>query len=98
MPHADVVIQDREELFFLLCEAAEFEHAVMCSYLYAMWSLKRGAGEGVEPEELAAIERWRASLRQVALEEMLHLSLVNNLLAAAASITSCTSNGRRGWS
>jgi len=85
MPHADVVIQDREELFFLLCEAAEFEHAVMCSYLYAMWSLKRGAGEGVEPEELAAIERWRASLRQVALEEMLHLSLVNNLLAATGS-------------
>ena len=85
MTHADIVIQDREELFFLLSEAALFEHAVMCSYLYAMWSLKQGEDEGVTTEELAAIERWRRSLRQVALEEMLHLSLVNNLLAATGS-------------
>ena len=37
------------------------------------------------PDELAAIGRWRRSLMQVALEEMLHLSLVNNLLAAIGS-------------
>ncbi|HMK67834.1 MAG TPA: ferritin-like protein, partial [Stellaceae bacterium] len=83
--HEDIVIQDREELYYLLSEAAEFEHSVMCSYLYAMWSLKREASEGVTAEELAAIERWRRSLRQVALEEMLHLSLVNNLLAATGA-------------
>jgi CDGSH-type Zn-finger protein/uncharacterized Fe-S cluster protein YjdI len=85
MPYGDIVIQDREELFYLLCEAAEFEHTVMCSYLYAMWTLKRDGNEGVTPDELAAIERWRRSLRQVALEEMLHLSLVNNLLAATGA-------------
>ncbi len=85
MPHEDIVIQDREELFYLLAEAAEFEHSVMCTYLYAMWSLKRDLGEGVTVEELAAIERWRRSLRQVALEEMLHLSLVNNILAATGA-------------
>ena len=79
---AEIVVQDREELIYLLCEAAEFEHTVMCSYLYAEWTLKRGLDEGVTPTELAAIERWRRSLAQVALEEMLHLSLVNNLLAA----------------
>jgi CDGSH-type Zn-finger protein/uncharacterized Fe-S cluster protein YjdI len=78
----EIVVQDREELIYLLCEAAEFEHTVMCSYLYAQWSLKRGAGEGVTAAELAVIERWRRSLAQVALEEMLHLSLVNNLLAS----------------
>ena len=78
----NIIVQDREELIFLLCEAAEFEHAVMCTYLYAMWSLKRSEAEGVSREELAAIERWRASLRQVAREEMLHLALVNNTLAA----------------
>mgnify|MGYP001060573013 CR=1 FL=1 len=77
-----IVVQDREELIYLLCEAAEFEHTVMCSYLYAQWSLKRDASEGVTPTELAAIERWRRSLGRVALEEMLHLSRVNNLLAA----------------
>ncbi|MEQ1867671.1 MAG: ferritin-like protein, partial [Micropepsaceae bacterium] len=79
---SDIIVQDREELIFLLCEAAEFEHAVMCTYLYAMWSLKRDESEGVTRDELAAIERWRASLRQVAREEMLHLCLVNNLLSA----------------
>jgi len=85
MHPTDIVIQDREELYFLLCEAAEFEHSVMCSYLYAMWSLKREVDEGVTPEELKAIEGWRRSLRQVALEEMLHLSLVNNILGATGS-------------
>ena len=79
---AEIIVQDREELIYLLCEAAEFEHTVMCSYLYAQWTLKRGLDEDVTPSELAAIERWRRSLSQVALEEMLHLSLVNNLLAA----------------
>ncbi|HVM78241.1 MAG TPA: ferritin-like domain-containing protein [Stellaceae bacterium] len=83
--HEDIVIQDREELYYLLSEAAEFEHSVMCTYLYAMWSLKRETAEGVTAEELAAIERWRRSLRQVALEEMLHLSLVNNILAATGA-------------
>ena len=77
-----IVVQDREELIYLLCEAAEFEHSVMCSYLYAQWTLKRGLDEDLLPAELEAIERWRRSLAQVALEEMLHLSLVNNLLAA----------------
>jgi CDGSH-type Zn-finger protein/uncharacterized Fe-S cluster protein YjdI len=81
----EIVVQDREELIYLLCEAAEFEHTVMCSYLYAQWTLKRDAAEDVTPAELAAIERWRRSLAQVALEEMLHLSLVNNLLAAVGA-------------
>jgi CDGSH-type Zn-finger protein/uncharacterized Fe-S cluster protein YjdI len=85
MQEQDIVIQDREELYRLLCEAAEFEHAVMCSYLYAMWTLKRAPDEGVTAAELTAIEGWRRSLRQVALEEMLHLSLVNNLLAATGA-------------
>ncbi len=75
-------IKDREELLFLLAEAAEFEHTVMCSYLYAAMSLKRSTDEGVTEGELAAIERWRKQIRIVALEEMLHLSLVNNLLTA----------------
>jgi hypothetical protein len=85
MAHEDIVIQDREELFYLLAEASEFEHSVMCTYLYAMWSLKRDTSEGVTAEELTAIEGWRRSLRQVALEEMLHLALVNNMLAAVGA-------------
>lgn len=83
--HDEIVIQDREELFYLLAEAAEFEHSVMCTYLYALWSLKRETSEGISREELESIERWRQSLQRVALEEMLHLSLVNNLLAATGA-------------
>jgi CDGSH-type Zn-finger protein/uncharacterized Fe-S cluster protein YjdI len=81
----EIIVQDREELIYLLCEAAEFEHSVMCSYLYAQWTLKRGTDEDVSTAELEAIGRWRRSLAQVALEEMLHLSLVNNLLAAVGA-------------
>jgi CDGSH-type Zn-finger protein/uncharacterized Fe-S cluster protein YjdI len=77
-----ISVNDREELIYLLCEAAEFEHVVMCTYLYAQWSLKKGESAGITAEEKQAIDRWRALIRSVALEEMLHLSLVNNLLAA----------------
>jgi len=75
-------VNDREELIFLLTEAAEFEHTVMCTYLYAQWSLKREESEGISSKEKEAIDRWRLSIRSVAMEEMLHLALVNNLLAA----------------
>ena len=75
-------VNDREELIFLLTEAAEFEHTVMCTYLYAQWSLKRDESEGISSGEKEAIDRWRGLMRSVALEEMLHLALVNNLLAA----------------
>jgi CDGSH-type Zn-finger protein/uncharacterized Fe-S cluster protein YjdI len=78
----DIAVNDREELIYLLTEAAQFEHVVMCTYLYAQWSLKKDESEGITAEEKAAIDRWRASIRSVALEEMLHLSLVNNLMAA----------------
>ena len=81
----DLAVNDREELIYLLTEAAEFEHAVMCTYLYAQWSLKRDENEGITAEEKQAIDGWRAQIRSVALEEMLHLALVNNLLAAVGA-------------
>ena len=55
----DLAVNDREELIYLLTEAAEFEHTVMCGYLYAQWSLRREESEGVSADELAAIDRWR---------------------------------------
>lgn len=78
-------IKDREELLFLLAESAEFEHTVMCTYLYAAMSLKRSTDEGVSEQELVAIEGWRKQIRVVAIQEMRHLSLVNNLLSAFGS-------------
>ena len=63
---ADLVVRDREELIYLLTEAAQFEHTVMCTYLYAQWSLKKDESEGITAEEKEAIDRWRAAIRSVA--------------------------------
>jgi CDGSH-type Zn-finger protein/uncharacterized Fe-S cluster protein YjdI len=75
----------RDQLISMLAEAAEVEHCLMCSYLYAAFSLKQHAGEDLLPEELSAVKRWRAEIVAVATEEMLHLALVNNLLIAIGS-------------
>ena len=34
-----IVIEDREELIFMLSEAASLEHMIMCEYLFAVFSL-----------------------------------------------------------
>src|SRR5919197_1619152 len=81
-PEAPFVIEHREALIYMLCEAAELEHGIMCQYLFAAFSLKQRADEGLTKGELAAVERWRRTISHVATEEMLHLALVHNLLAA----------------
>ncbi len=82
---APIVIENRKELTYLLCQAAELEHGLMCEYLYAAFSLKQSPGPGVTVAQLEAVERWRAVLLQVAKEEMLHWALVNNVLTAIGS-------------
>lgn len=71
----------REYLIHLLTEAAEIEHNLMCSYLYAAFSLKT-PGEGLNARESTSVDRWRRQVTSVAIEEMGHLALVNNLLIA----------------
>src|SRR5262245_24624573 len=78
----DFVIEHREALIFMICEAAEVEHALMCEYLFAAFSLKERADEGLTPEQLEAVERWRSVILGVAAQEMLHLALTANLLTA----------------
>ena len=58
-----IVIEDREELIFMLSEAAELEHMIMCQYLYAAFSLKRDVSEGITAEQLEAINRWERARR-----------------------------------
>ncbi len=81
-----IVVENREELFFLLSEAAQLEHMIMCQYLFATFSLKRDVSEGVTQTQLEAMKRWERTVLNVAVEEMLHLALVNNLLIALGSI------------
>ena len=68
-------VETREELIFLLAEAAAIEHNLMCCYLYAAWSLKRGERDGLTPEQTAAVREWRSAIISVAIEEMTHLTL-----------------------
>ncbi|MFN2521170.1 MAG: ferritin-like domain-containing protein [Candidatus Limnocylindria bacterium] len=77
-----MVIEHREALAYMLHEAAEIEHLVMCQYLFAAFSLKRSTDEGVTAEQLAAIRRWRKTVMGVAKQEMLHFALAQNLLVA----------------
>jgi CDGSH-type Zn-finger protein/truncated hemoglobin YjbI len=81
-PEAPIVIEHREALYYMLCEAAELEHGIMCQYLYAAFSLKQSEAEGLTPEEAQAVQKWRKRISHVATQEMLHLSLVQNLLSA----------------
>jgi CDGSH-type Zn-finger protein len=81
-PEAPFVIEHREALIYMLCEAAELEHGIMCQYLFAAFSLKQELSEGLTETELAAVTRWRRQISHVAAQEMLHLALVHNLMTA----------------
>ena len=72
----------REILINALYEAAELEHNLMCTYLYAAASLRNGEAEGLSAEEATAVKRWRGALLDVAIQEMGHLAAVWNITSA----------------
>ena len=73
----------RNELSGLLDMAARAEQALLCRYLYAAFSFKRGHEEGgVTYKQLEYMRRWEAALLTVARQEMEHLGLVFNLRTA----------------
>jgi hypothetical protein len=84
-PEAPMVMAHREALIYALGKAAELEHLVMCQYLYAAFSLRDGEKEGVPAELLPTVRRWRRELLTIAGQEMLHLALVQNLLASVGA-------------
>ncbi|PWT79271.1 MAG: hypothetical protein C5B58_13985 [Acidobacteria bacterium] len=76
-------IDTRSDLLKLLCEAAELEHGIACSYLYAGFSLKRDVTEGgMTWEQQQTVRRWASQIYFIASQEMLHLALVWNLITA----------------
>ena len=77
-----VRIENRAQLIYLLTEAAELEHGVMCCYMFAAFSMKKSAREGITEEQAAAVQRWRGVIMQVAIQEMVHMCLACNLLTA----------------
>jgi hypothetical protein len=82
MAEPRIVVAHREHLWWLLAEAAQLEHMIMCQYLFAEFSLKEGTDDGLTQEQAEAVDRWRKTLRGIAVEEMLHLALVANLMSA----------------
>lgn len=83
LPDDAPVLEKRNRLAELLAEAAEFEHNVLCQYLFAACSFKRHPDEGgVSWQQLECMRRWEAALLGVARQEMEHLGLVNNMLTA----------------
>jgi CDGSH-type Zn-finger protein/uncharacterized Fe-S cluster protein YjdI len=79
---ADSPLLQREVLLHALYEAAELEHNLMCTYLYAAASLRDGQEEGLSAEAAAAVRRWKQTLLAVAIEEMGHLAAVWNITSA----------------
>jgi Ferritin-like len=75
-------VETREELVYLLGQACEIEHGLMCEYLYAQFSLKRGLDEGLTEGQLARVQAWEKALIAVIKQEMLHLALATNILTA----------------
>jgi len=90
MAEPRIVVEHREHLWYLLAEAAQLEHGIMCQYLYAGFSLKEGVDEGLSEEQLAAINRWRTIVHGIAVQEMLHLVLVANLMSAIGAAPTFT--------
>jgi CDGSH-type Zn-finger protein/uncharacterized Fe-S cluster protein YjdI len=72
----------REIIVNALYEAAELEHNLMCTYLYAAASLRNGEVEGLSAAEAVAVKRWRGVLLDVAIQEMGHLAAVWNITSA----------------
>ena len=63
-----IVSPSREQLLGNLYEAAELEHNLMCTYLYAAFSLRSGEGEGLTEAQSKAVARWRQTIIDVAID------------------------------
>ena len=72
----------REKLLHALYEAAELEHNLMCTYLYAAFSMRTQEGDGLQLHEREAVKRWRDEVLGVAIDEMSHLVAVWNITSA----------------
>src|SRR5256885_2446818 len=84
-PEHPLSVEHRGQLIYLLREAAELEHGIMCQYLFAAFSLKQSTDEGLTSEQFQAVSKWRETIGEVARQEMLHLALVQNLLTAVGA-------------
>ena len=88
MAEPRIVVANREDLWWLLAEASQIEQMIMCEYLFAEFGLKEGTDEGLTEEQADAVGRWRKVLHGIAVEEMLHMALVANVMSAIGAAPS----------
>jgi CDGSH-type Zn-finger protein/uncharacterized Fe-S cluster protein YjdI len=81
MQEPKISVRSREELLYLLAEAAEIEHNLMCCYLFAAFGLKTEA-DGLSVKDAKEVAGWKRAIIGVAVEEMTHLALVANLTSS----------------
>jgi hypothetical protein len=77
-------IATREDLIDALGIAAEIEHAIMCQYLYAAFSIDR-TSPALGPEDSETAREFVIELLKIARQEMEHLGIVTNLLIAVGA-------------
>lgn len=80
-PRPIAPIRTREALIDVLGHAAEMEHAIMCQYLYAAFSLDMTA-PGLSPGDSETVRGFVMGCLLIARQEMEHLGLVSNLLVS----------------
>ena len=80
-------VNSRSDLLKLLCEAAELEHGIACSYLYAAFSLKRDTSEGGRTwQEQQTVRGWAAKIYFIASQEISAVRGPDPLAAAGARV------------
>jgi hypothetical protein len=77
-----VDLSTREDLVKTLHLAAEIEHNLLCQYLFAAYSMKTSTAEGLDAVQLETARGWESQVTLVARQEMEHMGLALNMLAA----------------
>ena len=73
----------KQQLAEKLRAAAELEHQFTCMYLFAAFSLrKHPSGTSFSEADVETTRRWASVIYMIARQEMEHLAIVNQLLAA----------------
>ncbi|WP_329109729.1 ferritin-like protein [Micromonospora sp. NBC_01699] len=82
MATTEPALLDKPTTINMLHDACELEHMLCVQYLYAAATLSHGGDPGVTTVRAALTEQWSQQLSRIAVQEMYHLTLANNILIA----------------
>ncbi|WP_432956467.1 ferritin-like domain-containing protein [Micromonospora haikouensis] len=82
MAAIEPALLDKSATIKMLHDACELEHMLCVQYLYAAATLAHGGDPGITAVRAALTEQWSHQLTRIAVQEMYHLTLANNILIA----------------